>query len=145
MTTAMMRDEIIKYKKIIVSWQQRLVRIPQDSQTKRPEIKSIDMQIQQAQKRIYEFLIEIHKKNSIPFASIVFALMGSALGILVQRSGASIGIGTSIGFFMVYYLFLIGGESAGDRMLVQPWIAMWAPNIIFGAGAIALFIYATRR
>ena len=92
-----------------------------------------------------EYRVEIHKKNSIPVAAIVFVLIGSALGILVRRSGASIGIGMSIGFFTLYYLFLIGGETMGDRMLLPAWLAMWLPNIILGPAGIILFIYAARR
>ena len=89
--------------------------------------------------------MEIYKKNSIPVAAIVFVLIGSSLGMLVKRSGASIGIGMSIGFFALYYLFLIGGESIGDRMLLTPWLAMWLPNFVFGVLGIALIIFANRR
>ena len=93
----------------------------------------------------HEECVEIHKKNSIPVAAIIFVLIGASLGILVKRSGASIGIGMSIGFFTLYYLFLIGGESAGDRMILEPWLAMWLPNFVFAALGIALIIYANRR
>lgn len=96
-------------------------------------------------REIYTLLVEIHKKYSIPFASLVFVLIGSSLGILVKRSGVSIGIGLSIGFFTLYYLGLIGGESIADRMLVAPWIAMWAPNIILGGIGAAMLVHATRR
>ena len=67
------------------------------------------------------------------------------MGMLVKRSGASIGIGLSIGFFALYYMFLIGGESAGDRMILAPWLAMWLPNFVFGIPGSILIIYANRR
>jgi lipopolysaccharide export system permease protein len=89
--------------------------------------------------------VEIHKKNSIPFAALIFVFIGAAMGILVKRSGASIGIGISIGFIMLYYLFLIGGESAGDHLIIPAWFAMWAPNILLGPVGLAMFIYAARR
>ena len=40
--------------------------------------------------------------------------------------------------FLIYYLFLIGGEQLGDRGIVSPLWAMWAPNVFFGA--IGLFL-----
>ena len=111
----------------------------------RTKIKNIEYQIKNLNHTVSAYLVEIHKKNSIPFAAVVFVLIGSSLGILVRSSGASIGIGMSIGFFMLYYLFLIGGESAGDHMLVTPWLAMWAPNFLLGAIGVGLFLHAVRR
>ena len=47
-------------------------------------------------------------------------------------------------FFLIYYLFLIGGEQLGDRGFVSPFWAMWAPNVLFGG--IGLFLtLATAR
>ena len=65
--------------------------------------------------------------------------------MLVRRSGVSIGIGMSIGFFTLYYMFLIAGENIADRMIIEPWLAMWLPNIILGPVGAALFVHAARR
>jgi lipopolysaccharide export system permease protein len=43
-----------------------------------------------------------------------------------------VGAGISIGFFLVYWLCLIGGEKLADRGFVSPWLAMWSPNIVIG-------------
>jgi len=145
MTSDMMRGEIAEINETIKSWETKLQNIPQNDPAREAKKEDILDQIRQNRSRISEFLVEIHKKNSIPFAAIVFVLIGSAIGILVRTSGASIGIGMSIGFFMIYYLFLIAGESAGDRLMVSPWLAMWAPNIVLGSVAILLFIHAARR
>jgi lipopolysaccharide export system permease protein len=82
--------------------------------------------------------VEYHKKLSIPFACVVFVLVGAPLGIRSRRGGIGIGAGTGILFFLVYYLFLVGGEQLGDRGLVSPLWAMWAPNAVFGA--LGLFL-----
>ena len=40
--------------------------------------------------------------------------------------------------FTAYYVALIGGEHLADQELVEPFWAMWAPNVLFlaiGAGA----------
>ena len=54
-------------------------------------------------------------------------------------------IGLSILFFLVYYVFLIGGEKMADRGLVAPGVAMWAPNVIFGVLALFLLRKAARE
>jgi lipopolysaccharide export system permease protein len=95
-------------------------------------------EIQTGMKRIRTFQVEYHKKLSIPFSCIVFVLVGAPLGIRSRRGGVGIGAGIGILFFLVYYLFLIGGEQLGDRGLVSPAWAMWAPNIIFGGMGVFL-------
>jgi len=36
-------------------------------------------------------------------------------------------------------LYTLGGEKLADRGLTSPFVAMWAPNLIFGAIAIIIF------
>ena len=145
MTSDEMRIEIANKEKLTAHYQKRIDNISAETPGRNARIRNWQRDIELNNKRIAKYLIEIHKKNSIPFAAIIFFLVGAPLGILVRRSGVSIGIGMSIGFFMLYYLFLIGGESAGDRIIVDPWLAMWAPNIVLGPVGILLFIYATRK
>jgi lipopolysaccharide export system permease protein len=54
-------------------------------------------------------------------------------------------IGLSLSFFLVYYVCLIGGEKLADRGFVNPYVAMWAPNIILGALAVVLLRKAARE
>jgi len=86
------------------------------------------------------YTLEIAKKFSISFACIAFLLVGSPLGVMIRRSGKGIGFVTSIGFFLFYWIGLVGGEALGDSGAVNPWLAMWLPNLIF-LGLAAIFIY----
>jgi lipopolysaccharide export system permease protein len=91
--------------------------------------------ISQYSKRINKFDVEIYKKISIPFASIMFVLVGAPLGIMARKGSSGIAITLSLGFFVLYWAFLIGGEKLADRELLSPFWAMWAPNfIVFFAG-----------
>ncbi len=74
--------------------------------------------------------VEIHKKYSIPMACLVFVLVGAPLGIRTRGSSPAVGAGISIGFFLVWWICLIGGEKLADRGVVDPWLAMWFPNMI---------------
>jgi lipopolysaccharide export system permease protein len=79
-----------------------------------------------------KYLVEIHKKFSIPFACIVFVFIGAPLGIMARRGTFGVGASLSIGFFLLYWMCLIDGEKLSDRLIIQPWLAMWIANIILG-------------
>ncbi|MFN2431206.1 MAG: LptF/LptG family permease [Gemmatimonadota bacterium] len=78
-----------------------------------------------------KYAVEYHKKIAIPVACLVFVLIGASLGVRTRRSGYGFAIGVSLVIFTVYYIFLIGGEDLSDRLFISPWLAMWAPNILF--------------
>jgi lipopolysaccharide export LptBFGC system permease protein LptF len=85
------------------------------------------------------YTLEIAKKYSISFACIAFVLVGAPLGVMIRRSGKGVGFVTSIGFFIFYWICLVGGEALGDRGILDPWLAMWLPNIVF-LGLAVVFI-----
>lgn len=86
----------------------------------------------QMQKQMDAFQVEIYKKYSIPFACLVFALIGAPLGYRVRRGGFGIAAGFSLLFFLLYWASLIGGEKLADRDLVSPFLGMWLVNIVLG-------------
>ncbi len=89
--------------------------------------------------------VEFHKKLSIPFSCVVFVLLGAPLGIRSRRGGIGIGAGIGILVFLVYYLFLVGGEQLGDRGIVAPAAAMWAPSVVFGGLGLLLTVATARE
>ena len=97
------------------------------------------------EKQIRRYQVEIQKKYSIPFACIIFVLVGAPLAIRMGRSGMNMAIGLSILFFLVYYVCLIGGEKLADRGFVNPWLAMWGPNLILGGLSIVFLRKAARE
>ena len=84
------------------------------------------------QKQIDSYEVEIYKKYSIPFACLIFALIGAPLGYRVRKGGFGIAAGFSLLFFLIYWASLIGGEKLADRDLVSPFLGMWLVNIVLG-------------
>jgi lipopolysaccharide export system permease protein len=87
---------------------------------------------------INKYLVELHKKFSIPFASVVFILIGAPLGMMAKKSGFAVSPAFSLGFFIIYWAFLIGGEEFADRGLLSPALSMWLPNLVLGC--LGIFI-----
>lgn len=94
---------------------------------------------------ISRLMVEVHKKYSIPFACIVFVLIGAPLGIMTRKGGMAVGGAISLLFFIIYWSFLIGGEELADRRLLSPFWAMWVANILVGSAGIYLVIFTVRE
>lgn len=95
-------------------------------------------------KQLAGYWVEINKKFSISIACIIFALLGVPLGIAAQRGGLGVSAGFSIVFFLVYWVFLISGEDLAERGFISPAVAMWSPNVLFGALGLYLIWRQTR-
>ena len=92
-----------------------------------------------------KYTVEAHKKFSIPFACILFVLLGAPLGVMAKRGGFAVSTSLSFGFFLLYYILLIGGEELADRNQVSPEIGMWAPNAVLLTVALYLILHTVRE
>jgi lipopolysaccharide export system permease protein len=77
-------------------------------------------------------ITEIYEKITLAFSCLVFMLLGSSLAIITRRREKSINIGMAILIIVVYYPLFIGCEALAIEGYIEPQIAMWIPNIIFG-------------
>jgi LPS export ABC transporter permease LptG len=89
---------------------------------------------------VLQQIVDLHRKLSFPFVTIVMTLLAIPFAVSTGRRGALYGIGAGIVLAIVYWtannLFGVVG-SAG---LVTPVLAAWAPNLLFGAGALYLIL-----
>ena len=88
--------------------------------------------------------VEMNKMFAIPFACIVFGILGLPLGITNRRGGRSSGFSLSIAIILIYYVMINNGEHLADTGKVGPALAMWTPNFILLALGIYLLIRANR-
>tara|TARA_A100001011_G_C14315157_1_gene847639 strand:+ start:203 stop:1513 length:1311 start_codon:yes stop_codon:yes gene_type:complete len=93
-------------------------------------IKHDKAQIESNSRLKNKYIVELHKKFSIPIASIVFVFAGAPLGIIARRGKFSISMAISLIFFLIYWAFLIAGEEFADQGRINPILSMWLPNII---------------
>jgi lipopolysaccharide export system permease protein len=81
---------------------------------------------------VTDFKIQLNMKMAIPFASLVFALLGAPLGINPRRASSSIGLGLSIIVIFLYYILTFISMSIGELGIITPGMAAWLPNFITG-------------
>ena len=92
-----------------------------------------------------KYWVEIHKKYSLPFACIIFVLIGAPLGTMMRKGGFGMAAGMSLIFFLFYWAFLIGGEKLADRGLLSPLLGVWSANIFLAFLGILLMIKSARE
>ncbi|GAB5408418.1 MAG: LptF/LptG family permease [Balneolaceae bacterium] len=126
------------------SYQTRLLSV---SQTRMDEQKSkfenVSSNILWRLKRVNKFLVEIYKKFSIPFACIVFVLLGAPIGIMTRRGNFGYAAIISAIILTVYWISIIQGEKLADRLFITPFWGMWSFNIIFSIVGSILIIRLT--
>lgn len=110
----------------------------------RTSLESDFYHINEMKRQEREYLVEIHKKYAIPVACVIFILIGAPLGIMARRGTFGMAASLSLGFFLLYWSCLIGGEKLADRGLLDPWIGMWIANIILG-GLGSYLVFRTAR
>jgi lipopolysaccharide export system permease protein len=89
--------------------------------------------------------VELHKRYAFPFACIVFGLIGVPLGIQPRRSGRSYGFIFSILILLAYYISLTASEILAVRRTIPPFLAGWAPNLLFGGLGIYLLVKVAKE
>ncbi len=89
--------------------------------------------------------VEIHKRYAIPFACLVFGLLGVPLGIQPRRSGRSYGFILSLLVLLTYYVSLTASEILALRKTIPPILSGWTPNLLFGGLGIFLLVKASRE
>jgi LPS export ABC transporter permease LptF/LPS export ABC transporter permease LptG len=119
-----------------------------------PPLGAREMSIPQLRQRAAELeaegiyphseLFEIQKKFSIPFACLVFALIGLALGVSNRRDGKLASFVVGLGVIFIYYVTLWMGQSLIRGHIIAPWAGAWAPNILLGALGGLLFLWKDR-
>ena len=144
-----------KYQEITFDTHDLNLEVAEDFNPGKASISAREMSMKDLKKRISEYrkrrikvnslLVELYKKVSIPFACLVFTLLGIALGTVSKRGDKTIGFGISLVLILFYYLFLALGETIGKKGILSPLLAVWLPNIILGSAGIFLLFRVMRK
>jgi LPS export ABC transporter permease LptG/LPS export ABC transporter permease LptF len=84
--------------------------------------------------------VALWRKVSFPFVTIIMTLLAVPFAVTIGRSGAMAGIGVAIAIAIVYWTTISVFAAMGAGGVMPPMLAAWAPNLLFGAGALYLLL-----
>jgi lipopolysaccharide export system permease protein len=111
----------------------------------RSRLRSDLTRLEHNRRSINKYEVEIHKKYALPFACLVFVLIGVPLGTMLRKGGFGVASGVSLLFFLIYWAFLIGGEKLADRGLFSPFWGIWSANFFLGILGIYLTYVSSKE
>lgn len=86
------------------------------------------------------FEIEYYKRFATPFAAFILTLIGVCLSSQKRKGGMGISLGSGLALSFAYILFQTVSSSFATNAGMEPWIAVWLPNVIFAFIALGLYI-----
>jgi len=82
---------------------------------------------------------ELAQKISLPFVSLIMALLAVPFGFRMGRKGTLVGVGLSVVIAMAYWGTFAIFRSLGTAGALSPFLGAWGANILFGlAGFVGL-------
>ena len=82
--------------------------------------------------------VMFHLKLAVPWACVIMAVLGAGFGASRQnRRGSGVGFGISVVIVFAYYVVMSMCRALGEAGAIWPFLAGWAPNLLFLA--VALF------
>ncbi|AZR74912.1 permease [Anoxybacter fermentans] len=89
--------------------------------------------------KVDSWQVDYHLKLALPFASLIFVLVGVPLS-LRNRKGWGMGVVFTLVVVFAYYVIQSLFRSFGSNGLLPPFWAAWLPNIIFAVLGIILLL-----
>lgn len=84
--------------------------------------------------------VGLHRKLAFPLVTLVMTLIAVPFAVTTGRRGAMYGVGIGIVLALVYWTMISVFAALGAGGLINPALAAWAPNIVFGAAAAYLLL-----
>ena len=110
-----------------------------------PELDSyIERQRRRGVANIKSFEVEKHRRIAMTAAAFILTIIGMTLSVKKVKGGMGLNIGIGLVLSFSYILFMTITQTFAISGLTSPMVAMWIPNIVYMAIAVALYRRAAK-
>jgi lipopolysaccharide export LptBFGC system permease protein LptF len=110
------------------------------SQMSYPELKRYVTNLKQSGFDVSGLMVDLYRKLSFPLVSFIMAIIGIPFSFTTGKKGAFYGIGLSVAVGIFYWSTFEFFDKLGGINRLEPFVAAWFPNLIFGFGGIWLML-----
>lgn len=93
---------------------------------------------------VAEYSLEKHRRITGPFSTLILTFIGAALSSRKSRGGIGWHLGAGIAISFIFILFMQVSNTFAIYGSLQPGLASWLPNILFGILAAVLISLAPK-
>jgi lipopolysaccharide export LptBFGC system permease protein LptF len=104
------------------------------------ELKTYIAELKASGYHVVPYQVSLQQKLAFPFVAIIMTLLAVPFAVSTGRSGAIYGIGVGLVLAIVYRTALSLFGALGSGGWIDPTLAAWSPNILFGAAAAYLLL-----
>jgi LPS export ABC transporter permease LptG/LPS export ABC transporter permease LptF len=113
-----------------------ITQIPPPSQMNYAQLKGYIEELRAGGYDVRENEVALHRKIAFPLVTLVMTLIGVPFAVTTGRRGALYGVGIGIVLALTYWTMISVFAAFGAGGAMPPTLAAWAPNLLFGAGAV---------
>lgn len=91
-----------------------------------------------------EVTVELHQRFALPLSTFLFVLVAGTVSLMFGSKSRSTGIIVGlliIGLYQGAYFYL---QTLGRQGVMEPRLAAWAPNVLFGLAGLVLYLRVDR-
>jgi lipopolysaccharide export system permease protein len=85
------------------------------------------------------FIVEKERRTGQPFAGLILTVIGTCIASRKIRGGSGFHLALGIAISAIYILFLQLSTTFSIKAGLNPFLAVWIPNVIFAAVAYLLY------
>jgi len=93
-------------------------------------------------KNLNKYKVELYKRTSLPFSSLILTVVAVSLAARKRRGGMGVGLAIGVSLMFLYIFFMKVSEVLGAGATYNSLFMVWIPNISFGILAIYLYFNA---
>ena len=85
-------------------------------------------------------MVDLYDKTAFPLVSLTLVILGIPFCFRMGKRGSLYGIGVAIALVGVFLVTFSTTNALGGIGLLPPFLAAWAPNILFAGSGIYLLL-----